>query len=119
MRLRQRDLKPYIVKKYGTFKEDDGTKITGYEEDGQEVKAKISPAGGKMLSEIYGLKLANMQTMLMEDTESVRELDVEFNSKKQQYGVCVYRKAKQDPDFKIVAIRPWDGHIVADLERIQ
>lgn len=118
MRLRQRDLKSYTVKKHGAFKEVDGTKYTGYEHTGQTVKAKIHPAGGKMLSEIYGVRLANMQTMLMEDAELTRELDMEFNSQKQQYGVCVYRNKDQEPDYKIVAIRPWDGHIVADLERI-
>ncbi|WFA10335.1 hypothetical protein [Tissierella sp. Yu-01] len=117
MRLRQRDLKEYIVKKHGSFKEPDGTKFTGYEQEGQIVKAKIQPAGGKNLSEMYGLRLANMQTMLMEDSVLAREMDIQFNSEKQQYGVCVYRNAEQDPDFKIVAIRPWNSHLVADLER--
>lgn len=118
MRLRQRDLKPYTIKKHGTFKEIDGTKYTGYEQGGEIIKAKVQPAGGKMLSEIYGVRLSNMQTMLMEDTEIARELDKQFNSQKQQYGACIYSCVDQEPDYKIVSIRPWNGHIVADLERV-
>ncbi len=118
MRLRQRDLKTYQLKKHGKFKDDDATTYTGYEKEGREIKAKIQPAGGKMLSEIYGVRIANMQTMILEDTPTAKELDKDFNSQKQQYGVCVYRSKDQEPDYKIVAIRPWNGHIVVDLERV-
>lgn len=106
MRLRQRDIKTYTVKKYGTFKEPDGTKYTGYEQIGREIKAKIQPAGGKMLSEIYGLRLAYMLTMYCENGTELSEND----------GVCVY---SNEPDYKIVAIRPWGTHIVADLEKVK
>lgn len=108
MRLRQRDMKTYIYKKYGTFKEIDGTKYTGYEQEGREIKAKIQPAGGKMLAEIYGLRLAYMLTMFCEKGTDLKEND----------GICVYVDEDEEPDYKIVAIRPWGSHIVADLERI-
>lgn len=106
MRLRQRDLKPYTVKKHGTFKEKDGTKYTGYELIGATIKANIQPAGGKMLSEIYGLRLAYMLTMYCENGTELSEND----------GICVY---DNEPDYKIVAIRPWNTHIVADLEKVK
>lgn len=109
MRLRQRDMKTYTVKKHGTFKESDGTAYTGYEEQGREIKAKIQPAGGKMLSEIYGLRLAYMLTMYCEKGTDLSEND----------GVCVYVDADKDPDYRIVAIRPWNTHIVADLEEVK
>lgn len=109
MRLRQRDLKPYTVKKHGTFKDMDGTKYTGYEKEGREIKANIQPAGGKMLSEIYGLRLAYMLTMYC-------QLDTEM---KENDGVCVYVDKYQDPDYKIVAIRKWNTHLVADLEKVK
>ena len=106
MRLRQRDIKTYTVKKHGTFKDPDGTKYTGYEQIGREIKAKIQPAGGKMLSEIYGLRLAYMLTMYCENGTELSEND----------GICVYA---DEPDYKIVAIRPWGTHIVADLEKVK
>ncbi len=109
MRLRQRDLKPYTVKKYGTFKELDGTKYTGYKKAGIEVKAKIQPAGGRMLSEIYGLRLAYMLTMYCENGIELFEND----------GICVYVDNNKDPDYKIIAIRQWNTHIVADLEKVK
>lgn len=109
MRLRQRDLKEYTIKKHGTFKDEDGTKYTGYEQEGREIKAKIRPAGGKMLSEIYGLRLAYMLTMYCENGTELSEND----------GICVYVSSDKDPDYKIVAIRPWGTHIVADLEKVK
>ncbi|AEE91204.1 conserved protein of unknown function [Tepidanaerobacter acetatoxydans Re1] len=109
MRLRQRDLKPYTVKKHGTFKDADGTKYTGYEKEGRAIKANIQPAGGKMLSEIYGLRLAYMLTMYCQKGTELSEND----------GVCVCVDESQDPDYKIVAIRPWNTHIVADLEKVK
>ena len=109
MRLRQRDLKTYTVKKHGTFKEPDGTKYTGYEKEGKEIKAKTQPAGGKMLSEMYGLRLAYMLTMYCENSTELSENE----------GICVYVESDGDPDYKIVAIRPWNNHIVADLEKVR
>lgn len=108
MRLRQRDLKEYTYKKYGKFKEPDGTSYTGYEQEGVTIKAKIQPAGGKMLSEIYGLRLAYMLTMYCENGTELSEND----------GICVYVDKDKDPDYKIVAIRLWGTHIVADLEKV-
>lgn len=109
MRLRQRDLKPYTIKKYGKFKEPDGTTYTGYKKEGKTAKANIQPAGGKMLSEIYGLRLAYMLTMYCQKGTELSEND----------GICVYVDGNQDPDYKIVAIRPWNTHIVADLEKVK
>lgn len=108
MRLRQRDLKKYQYKTYGKFKEPDGTTYTGYDSVGREIKAKIQPAGGKMLSEIYGLRLAYMLTMYCENGAILKEND----------GICVYVGKDKDPDYKVIAIRPWNTHIVADLEKV-
>lgn len=108
MRLRQRDLKPYTVKKHGTFKDTDGTKYTGYEPTGKTIKANIQPAGGKMLSEIYGLRLAYMLTMYCQSNVDIKEND----------GVCAYVDNTKDPDYKIVAIRRYNTHTVADLEKV-
>lgn len=108
MRLRQRDLKEYQYKAYGKFKEPDGTKYTGYDSVGKKIKAKIHPAGGKMLSEIYGLRLAYMLSLYCENDMRLKEND----------GICVYVDESNNPDYKIVAIRRYNTHIVADLEKV-
>lgn len=109
MRLRQRDIKTYQYKKYGKFKEPDGTTYTGYEPVGREIEAKVQPAGGKMLSEIYGLRLSYMLTMYCQSGTDLKEND----------GICVYVDKYKEPDYKIVAIRTWNTHIVADLEKVK
>lgn len=109
MRLRQRDLKTYQYKKHGKHKDPDGTTYTGYETEGTKIRGKIQPAGGKMLSEIYGLRLAYMLTMYCENSTELSEND----------GICVYVDKDKDPDYKIIAIRLWSTHIVADLEKVR
>lgn len=106
MRLRQRDLKKYLYKAYGKFKEPDGTTYTGYDSVGKIIKAKIQPASGKMLSEIYGLRLAYILTMYCENNIELKEND----------GICV--NTDSEPDYKIIAIRKWGTHKVADLEKV-
>ena len=62
-----------------------------------------------MLSEIYGLRLAYMLTMYCQSDAGLSEND----------GICVYVGKDKEPDYKIVAIRPWNTHIVADLEKVK
>jgi hypothetical protein len=107
MRLRQRDLKPYIVKRRVPMQDVDGTTYEDYEEKGNKLKANIKPAGGKVMSEIYGEKLKYMKTMITDDiTFSIKELD----------GVCV--KSKDKPDYKVVAIKDYTDHRIIDLEKV-
>lgn len=107
MRLRQRDLKEFKFREYGTFKEPDGTSYKGYGPDLKTIKGKIQPAGGKMLSEMYGLKLNYMLTLYCEDVTALTEND----------GVYVDNTEDKDPDYKVVAIRKWDTAVV-DLEKV-
>ena len=108
MRLRQRDLKSYTLKKHGTFKETDGTTYTEYEDASRIIKAKVQPAGGKVLSEIYGDRLAYMLTMYCQNDVDIAESD----------GICVHVDKNSNPDFKVVAIRMWNTHKVIDLEKV-
>ena len=108
MRFRQRDLKTYTLKRHGNFKEPDGTAYEGYEDVGNAIKAKVQPAGGKVLSEIYGDRLAYMLTMHCQNDVEINESD----------GICVYVEDDSDPDFKVIAIRRWNTHKVIDLEKV-
>lgn len=108
MRLRQRDLKDFKYRKYGSFKEADGTTYKGYDTVLGKIKAKTQPAGGKMLSELYGLRLAYMLTMYCDDAAGLAEND----------GVYINNSVDKEPDYKVVAIRPWDCNVI-DLEKVR
>lgn len=108
MRLRQRDLRTVTVKKFLPLQDSDGTAYSGYEETGAEIKASIQPAGGKLMAEMYGQKLAYMKTMRCEGTIDIVEGD----------GVCVDVPATEEPDYRIIAVSPWDVKVF-DLEKVK
>ncbi len=108
MRLRQRDLKEYTVKRRTTITEPDGTT---YEDWGEErkVEANVQPAGGKMMSEMYGERLMYMMTAYLESLNNVQESD----------GFYINVDDDKNPDYKVVAIRSWNSHFVIDLEKVR
>jgi len=108
VRLRQRDLKTYTVKPRVPVKENDGTTSTGWGES-RTIKANVQPAGGKMMSEIYGERLAYMATAYTETTSEIHESD----------GLCIFVTSEMDPDYIVVAIRRWNTHTVFDLEKVK
>lgn len=107
MRLRQRDLKPYTFYERQTVSETDGTTYDGWGSVGI-VYANVQPAGGKLLVEMYGARLAYMKVAYLEDVSSAKEGD----------GVYIDNPIDTEPDYKIVAIRPWGNHFVMDLEKM-
>lgn len=107
MRLRQRDLKTVYIKKSVSKQDDDGTTYNSYEEIYTEIKASIQPAGGKVLAEMYGQRLAYMKTMRYEGDVNIREGD----------GICIEALPTESPDYKVMAINPW-GIKVYDLEKV-
>jgi hypothetical protein len=109
MRLRQRDLKPYQLKKHGIFQEPDGTTYEGYEDVGTTIRANIQPAGGKVMAEMYGQRLAYMMTMYCQNDVDIAEND----------GICVYVDKDKDPDYKVVSVQNWNTHKVVSLEVIR
>jgi hypothetical protein len=108
-RLRQRDLKPYTVKRPVPLKDEDGTTYTDWAPQGHIVKANIKPAGGKLMAEMYGERLAYMLTAYVESGTDLKESD----------GVCVYVPPEANPDYKVIAAPPWSSHSVISLEAIR
>lgn len=108
MRLRNRDLKPYAYRPRETVTESDGTTYSGWIDDSAIIHANVQPAAGKMLVEMYGERLAYMKVAYSEKTNGAIEGD----------GVYIYAAANQEPDYKIIAIRPWGSHYVMDLEKV-
>jgi hypothetical protein len=108
-RLRQRDLKPYTVKRRIPMKDQDGTEFEDWESAGHVVKANIRPAGGRLMAEMYGERLAYMLTAYVESGTDIKESD----------GVCVYVSPESNPDYRVVAAPPWSSHSVISLEAIR
>lgn len=108
MRQNRRWLKDVYLKKYLTIKDNEGTITTDYDNTSTKLEANIQPAGGKVMAEMYGERLKYMLTMYYDGSIELKEKD----------GVCVYVSHESKPDYKIVAIRPWNNHKVIDLEKV-
>lgn len=108
MRLKQSDLKPYVVKESIPKKDTDGTTYEGWTDEGHTIRANIQPAGGKTMSEMYGERLAYMLTLYAELGTNLKESD----------GLCIYVSSDSDPDYKVIAIPRWNSHTVAVLEKV-
>lgn len=106
MRLRQRDLKTYYLRKRKTKTDVEGLKYSDYD-TAVEIKAKIQPAGGKVMAEMYGERLNYIKTMYYDGSLEIKEND----------GICVYVGPAEGPDYKVVGIAPWD-HNVITLEKV-
>jgi hypothetical protein len=91
------------------MKEQDGTEFEEWEPIGHIVNANIKPAGGKLMVEMYGERLAYMLVAYVESDTDLKESD----------GVCVYVPPDSNPDYKVVAAPPWSSHSVISLEAIR
>ncbi|WP_307402067.1 hypothetical protein [Paenibacillus anaericanus] len=87
------------------MKDPDGTTYEDWDPVGVTIRCNVQPAGGRVMSEMYGERLAYMLTAYMEPGEVIPEASF----------VCVYTS---EPDYKVVAIRPWSAHRVIDLEKV-
>lgn len=107
MRLRERDKRDVVFQPRVPLKEDDGTTYEGYG-DPITIRGNVLPAGGRVLAEIYGERLAYMRVMYVEQ---------EPPEKLEAWGACL--DTLDTPDYKVVAVRPWSGHYVIDMEVIR
>jgi len=106
MRLRERDKRIVIFQPRVPLQEDDGTTYEGWG-DPLELRGNVQPAGGRVLAEMYGERLAYMRVMYVEQKPPVRL---------ESWGACL--DTLDIPDYKVVAVRPWSGHFVIDMEAI-
>lgn len=109
MRLKQSDLKPYTVYRRITVTEPDGSTYEEEDPNGHVIRANVQPAGGKLLVEMYGERLAYMLTAYVEVGTVIQEAD----------RACIYVAPDAPPDYKVVAVRRWNTHYVIDLEKVR
>lgn len=106
MRLRERDKKSVVFKARITIKEPDATTYEDWDPIGVTIRGNVLPAGGRVMAEMYGERLAYMLTMYVETPVIIPESSF----------ACVYTT---EPDYKVIAVRPWNGHKVIDLEKVR
>lgn len=104
MRLRRRDQQTVNFFPRVSGKQDDGTTYTEWSETLIPISGSLQPAGGKVMSEIYGQRLTYMLTLYISAGEPVEE----------GMGACIYTDI---PDYKVVAVRRWQDHWIVDLEK--
>lgn len=113
MRLKRNRLKQYHHRAAVPVKDNEGNSYIEYGE-AKPITAEVWPAGGKLQAEMYGQKLSYIRNCRIDgaytvetdekgrvsylfDTQAIREGD----------GVCIDVPATSNPDYKIIAIRPY------------
>ena len=109
MRLKQSDLKPYMIYRRIIVTEPDGTTYEEEDPNGHTIRANVQPAGGKLMVELYGERLAYILTAYVEIGTDIQESD----------RACIYVATDRTPDYKVVAIRRWNTHYVVDFEKVR
>lgn len=100
-------MKNYHLRKRVVQKDKEGSSIVTYEA-AVPIKAIIWPAGGRVQAEMYGERLTYIKNMEYEGREAMQEGD----------GICVFVGPEDDPDYKIVSIKPEYNPKLMELEKI-
>lgn len=124
MRLKQNKLKTFCHKPAITVKDNEGNTFTEYGE-ALSFKAEMWTAGGKMQTEMYGIRLPNIRNLRIDG--NYRE--VPSKNGKLAYevesgptitvndGICINAQENDEPDYKVIAIYPY-SHLTLEVERL-
>lgn len=107
--MRVKNKKTYYLKKKTIVVDNEGGKYLGFADTAIEIKANVSPAGGKLQAEIYGERLNYILNMLYDGPIELKEGD----------GICITTYAINNliPDYKVISIKEY-SHKVIELEKI-
>ncbi len=107
MRLRQRQIKTYSLKRHVTAQNEEGNSYSTWESP-VEIDAEIWPAGGQLQAQMYGQELQYMLNMLYQDDQEIKETD----------GICVFVAADQGPDYQVISQQRYAGHQLFVLKKL-
>lgn len=123
MRLKRNRLKQYHHRPAVARKDNEGNSYTEYS-SGQPITAEIWPAGGKLQAEMYGQRLSyirncrvNGDCRIHTDEKGKVSYMLGDLAIREGDGICVYVPGESDPDYKIIAIRPY-RHLYMELEKL-
>ena len=107
MRMRRDLMKTYHLRRKTTEKGPEGTVIPVYAA-AVEIKATIWAASGRVQAEMYGERLTYIKNMEYEGPEAMQEGD----------GICVFVGPDDEPDYKIISIKPERSPKQMEFEKI-
>lgn len=123
MRLKRNRLKQYHHRKAVPKKDNEGNFYIEYEK-AKPFMAEVWPAGGKLQAELYGQRLSYIRNCRIDGSYKIQT----SNNGKVSYifddlevregdGICLNVPGESDPDFKIIAIRPY-RNLYMEMEKI-
>lgn len=123
MRLKRNRLKQYCHRVAEAKKDGEGNSYIEYT-SGKPITAEIWPAGGKLQAEMYGQRLSYIRNCRVDgeyriDTDEKGKVSYALGDLtiREGDGICVNVPGESEPDYKIIAIRPY-RHLYMELEKI-
>ena len=123
MRLKINRLKTYSHRSAISKKDNEGNSYIEYGLP-SSFEAEVWPAGGKLQAEMYGQRVNHIQNCrinagyeVMADEKGRVSYRIGYTTIQEGDGICVYVPGEQEPDYRIVAIRPY-RYLTLEVERI-
>ena len=123
MRIKRSRLKQYSHRRAISKRDREGNSYTEYG-PASSFMAEFWPAGGKLQAEIYGQRLSYIYNCRINGTYTVKVDDKgsvyydygEF-AVTEGDGICLYASGDAEPDYKIIAIKPYKP-LYMEIEKI-
>lgn len=113
MKLKRNRLKTYSHRKAVTEKDREGCPVVSYGSPAR-FEAEMWAAGGKLQAEMYGIRLPNIRNLRIRrkyrevTADGVLRYEIEGGPViTVNDGICMNVQPDDDPDYKVVAIRPY------------
>lgn len=123
MRLKRNRLKQYYHRRAEVKKDNEGNSYIEYG-SASAFSAEIWPAGGRIQAEMYGQSLSYIRNCRIDggytiQTDNNGKVNYVFDTftMHEGDGICVDVSGESEPDYKIIAIRPY-RKLYMELERI-
>lgn len=123
MRLKRNRLKPYSHRQAIPKKDKEGNSYLEYGLP-SSFEAEVWPAGGKLQAELYGQRLPYIRNCRLDGAYQIQTDEKgrcsyqlgEVNLREGD-GICLYVSGDREPDYKILAIRPY-RFLTLEVEKI-
>ena len=106
-------------------KDSEGGSYIIYGEEKHSFKAETWAAGGKLQSEMYGIRLPNIRNLRLdgvyEEVGPGKKVSFQVTQGETMFsiavndGICLY--SDDEPDYKVVAIYPY-SHLTLEVEKL-
>lgn len=103
-------------------KDGEGVPITSYGQS-KQISGEVWPASGKLQTQMYGERLSYIRNCKVEGKYTIRQeknhvvYDFEEFQLREGDGICVYTSIDQEPDYKIISIKPYNP-LYMELEKL-